>query len=61
MTLGGILGGIAIGIIEKNIDIGSRGWTGPAFITFGVIILLGVLGIGAMNFWRAFIIAKYIK
>jgi hypothetical protein len=57
----GILGGIIVGIIEKNIDITSRSWTLPAFMTFSVLIVLGILSIVGMNFWRAFIISRYVK
>jgi len=61
MTATGLFGGILIGMIEKNIDTWGHGWTNYIFTTFGIILILGVVGIAVMSFWRAFIIAKHVK
>lgn len=36
-------------------------WITPLLITFVSIMGIGILGIMAMNFWRAFIISKHVK
>lgn len=57
----GILGGIIVGITGSSLSMASNSWVSPAFMIFGSIIILGILGIVVMNFWRAFIISKYVK
>ena len=60
-VLVGLLGLMVITLTQRNIDIASAPWVMPALITFGSIIALSAIGIMSMNFWRAFIIARYVK
>lgn len=55
VSLIGLTGVIIIGMR------GIVGWIPSELVTFASILGIGILSIIAMNFWRAFIIAKHVK
>jgi len=52
---------VLVALMAKNMDVTSASWMPSTFITLGVIILIGIIDIIGMNFWRAFIISKFVK
>jgi len=61
IAIAGVLTMILVALVAKNIGATNASWIPSTFIILGIIILIGMMWILGMNFWRAFIIAKYVK